>query len=142
MTVSIRPHHLLCMLTYLGRGYTPDFVKNYDQIIQRLNKGEALSLVTGPDDICAPMLAEAGCHCHNDSVRVRDEMAARQIGAVLKTSLVGNMALRLTTSQVLALRAAFANGAIRAGCEGCEWYELCSNIAAKKFRGCHLAPPD
>lgn len=142
MTVSIRPHHLLCMLTYLGRGYTPDFVKNYDEIIARLNEGEAVQLVSGPDDICTPMLDEAGCHCHNDSVRTRDEIAARQIGSLLKTSLETKMALRLTASQVAALRAAFADDSIRAGCEGCEWHDLCSSIASKKYRGCHLAPPD
>ncbi|MBO6860924.1 MAG: DUF1284 domain-containing protein, partial [Roseibium sp.] len=76
MTVSIRPHHLLCMLTYLGKGYTPAFVENYSTIVQRLNEGEPIELVEGPDTLCQPMLDEPGCHCRNESVRNRDRTAA------------------------------------------------------------------
>lgn len=141
MTVFLRPHHLLCMLTYLGKGYTPDFVANYDGIIARLNEGEALQIVDGPDDICRPMLQEPGCHCHNDSVRQRDSEAAAEIGRLLARDLSGGDSLRLDAETVTKLRAAFAEDTIRTACSGCEWQELCTRIAKNKFRGCHLAPP-
>ena len=72
MTVSLRPHHLLCMLTYLGNGYTADFVGNYNRIVKRLNKGEPIRLVGGPDDICQPMLRQASCHCPGSSRFAQD----------------------------------------------------------------------
>ncbi|TYC65845.1 DUF1284 domain-containing protein [Stappia sp. BW2] len=142
MTVSIRPHHLLCMLTYLGKGYTPAFVENYSIIVQRLNDGEPIALVDGPDALCHPMLSEPCCHCRNESVRNRDRTAANDIAHALGHSVETGDSFVLTGQDIALLRNAFANGALRKACEGCEWHDLCSSIARKKYRGCHLAPPD
>ena len=141
MTVSIRPHHLLCMLTYLGKGYTPEFVAGYDGIIARINAGEDILLVDGPDDICQPMLSEAECHCHKDSVATRDVQAAAEISRVLGLTLTAGVSFRLKARHTDQLRAAFAAATIRTACSGCEWQALCSRISGNKFRGCHLAPP-
>nr|WP_269582225.1 DUF1284 domain-containing protein [Roseibium sp. Sym1] len=142
MTVSIRPHHLLCMLTYLGKGYTPDFVANYGTVIDRLNAGEDIRIVDGPDEICQPMLQEANCHCHNDSVRSRDAQALEALGRLLGHPLTGVNCLVLDADTTEKLRHAFAASKIREACDSCEWQDLCSRIAQNKFRGCHLAPPD
>ncbi|OWU61413.1 2Fe-2S ferredoxin, partial [Staphylococcus aureus] len=40
MTIRLRGHHLLCMLTYVGKGYSPAFVENYDAMAGRLGRGE------------------------------------------------------------------------------------------------------
>ncbi len=58
MTVRLRAHHLLCMLTYVGKGYSPAFVENYEVIAARLSAGEEIELVAGPDDICGPLTAD------------------------------------------------------------------------------------
>jgi hypothetical protein len=142
MTVSIRPHHLLCMLTYLGKGYTPAFVENYSTIVQRLNGGEPVKLVEGPDALCQPMLDEPGCHCRNESVQNRDRTAAADIANVLGRRLENGDTLVLNRPVLSLLREAFVNGTIRKACDGCEWQPLCSNIARNAFRGCHLAPPE
>ncbi|MDN3719248.1 DUF1284 domain-containing protein [Roseibium salinum] len=130
------------MLTYLGKGYTAEFVSGYDKIIERLNAREPIELVDGPDDICQPLLCEPDCHCHNDSVRERDRLAAAEIGKVLGRGLEPGERISLSARQVAALRTAFATGAIRSGCAGCEWQDLCSGIARNAFRGCRLATPD
>ena len=124
MSVSIRPHHLLCMLTYLGKGYTPAFVDNYSAIVQRLNDGEP------------------GCHCRNESVRHRDRTATADIAQALGRQLESGKSFVLDRQVLSLLREAFAMGTIRKACEGCEWQILCSKIARNEFRGCHLAPPD
>jgi hypothetical protein len=69
MTVRLRGHHLLCLLTFVGKGYTPAFTANYRRIVARLNEGAAVELVDGPDDICAPMLAEAEHHASTPASR-------------------------------------------------------------------------
>lgn len=139
MTVSIRPHHLLCMLTYLGKGYTPSFVQNYNGIIKRLNSGEAITIVSGPDDICQAMLNEDDCHCHNKSVLERDALALAQINNFLKRDLMPGEPILLSADNIAGLRKAFASGEIRGACAGCEWAELCTSIAAKGFASCHLS---
>ena len=76
MTVRLRAHHLLCMLTYVGNGYSPAFVENYEVIAARLSAGEEIELVAGPDDICVPLTADPDAHCHGASVIERDRAAA------------------------------------------------------------------
>ncbi len=39
MTVRLRPYHLLCLQTYVGKGYTAEFVENCDRIAVRLPFG-------------------------------------------------------------------------------------------------------
>ena len=87
MTVRIRAHHLLCMLTYVGKGYTAAFTANYDRIVERLNAGEDILLVHGPDDICAPLLCESSAHCFNESVLRRDERAAHAVSQTISRLL-------------------------------------------------------
>ena len=36
MAVPMRAHHLLCMLSYSGEGYSPAFVHGFNGIVQRL----------------------------------------------------------------------------------------------------------
>ncbi|GAA0770776.1 DUF1284 domain-containing protein [Roseibium denhamense] len=141
MTIQIRPHHLLCLLTYLGKGYSDPFVQNYDRLVESINNGEDMQLVDGPDDICQPMLSSPECHCHNESVRERDRIAARDIGMLLMGEPFSAGPLRLTAPDIARLRAAFAEGTVRAACQGCEWQDLCTNIARKQFRGCRLQLP-
>lgn len=58
MSVKLRGHHLLCILTFVGHGYSRAFSDNYKAVVQRLNAGEPVVLVDGPDDICAALIKE------------------------------------------------------------------------------------
>ena len=138
MTIRLRAHHLLCLLTFIGKGYTPAFTANYRRIVARLNAGEAAELVEGPDDICAPMLGEPGHHCRNASVRERDMQALADVAALLGRPLASDESFTFDPVRVAALRAAFAAGAIRTACQGCQWSGLCTDIAAGGFTGVRL----
>ena len=70
MTVRLRPHHLLCVLTHVGRGYSPAFTANMSKIAQRLGAGEDIELVARPDDICAPLLTDPDRFCREVSCAV------------------------------------------------------------------------
>jgi hypothetical protein len=133
MTIRLRPHHLLCMLTYIGKGYTPAFTSNYDRIAARIGAGEDLAIVAGPDDICAPLLESAEPHCFNDSVTVRDARAAADVEALLGCKITPGTALMLDAAMLARLRLAFAGGFIRSACAGCEWSGLCDDVAASGF---------
>ncbi|WP_454683596.1 DUF1284 domain-containing protein [Ancylobacter moscoviensis] len=138
MTIRLRAHHLLCLLTFIGKGYTPAFTANYRRIVARLNAGEAVELVEGPDDICAPMLGEPGHHCRNTSVRERDMQALADVAALLGRPLAADESFTLDPARVAALRAAFAARVIRTACQGCQWSGLCTDIAAGGFAGVRL----
>lgn len=154
--MRLRPHHLLCLLTYVGKGYSRDFTDNMDQVAQRLAAGEALELVEGPDAICAALLpcggtADAGPtgtalpsapHCLAPSVAARDEQALRSLNAQLAPLLPGPLRIgsRLVLHAALlqGLRGLFASGEIRLACAGCEWHGLCTDVAAGGYVGVRL----
>ena len=99
MTIRLRPHHLLCLLTYIGKGYTPAFTANYDVVVARLNAGDDVLVVDGPDDICAPMLNE-GHHCFNASITQRDAQAAADVEGLLGVRIVAGARLTLDLATV------------------------------------------
>ena len=134
MTVRLRPHHLLCLLTYVGKGYTPAFVANYDTIARRLSDGEDVLVVDGPDDVCAALLCEPNPHCFRDSVRERDAQAAVDVGDLLDISISAGVRIELHPALLARMRRAFADGVTRKACRGCEWFDLCSGIAAGGYR--------
>lgn len=139
MTVRLRAHHLLCLLTYIGKGYSPGFTANYDRIVARLNRGETIFIVQGPDDICAPLLKEeAEPHCQQDSVAERDERAAESVAALLGRPVRTGTRLDLGPAYLETMRQAFSAGQMRAACEGCEWSTLCDAIAASDYRDARL----
>lgn len=136
MTVRLRGHHLLCMLTYKGEGYSPAFIANFDSIIARVAQGEAVELVKGADDICTCLLAEkADAHCLNESVSLRDELALAQIE---NEAFSLGKKFTLDAKKLSSLRAAFAQKRIRAACDGCEWHALCTAIADNGFKNARL----
>ena len=142
-TVRLRPHHLLCLLTYVGRGYSPAFVANLDRIAARVAAGAPIRLVDGPDDICAPLVAASRrqpVHCRGRRVAWRDRRAARAVARLLGRPVAPGSLVRLSGPMVRRLRRAFAARAIRSACLGCPWARLCSTVAATGFRGARLDP--
>ena len=127
------------MLTYEGKGYSPAFIANFDILVSRLNKGEEIELMRGPDAICAPLLAEDPCaHCLNDSVAARDAVAMAQLAE--QNLLPDRQSFHLDGERVAKMRQAFADGIIRQACKGCEWYGLCSEIAKNGYTAVRLRP--
>jgi len=140
MAVRLRAHHLLCLLTYVGEGYSADFIANLDRITTRLRAGEDILLVDGPDDICAPLLGSEQDHCAGPSVAERDRMAAAAITELLGQELTAGTRLRLDECELARLRVAFVSGAIRVACGSCQWGALCTSISARGYEGTRLRP--
>lgn len=134
MTVSLRPHHLLCILTYAGKGYSPAFTANMTVIAGRIAAGETIEIVSGPDDICAPLLCEPEPHCRRKSVAERDRQAALALAQIVNMPRPEPGArLVMPPGQIDRLRQSFRNGDFRVACAGCQWHELCSDIAGNDF---------
>jgi hypothetical protein len=132
--IRIRPHHLLCMLTFAGKGYSPEFTANFERISRLIAAGDqTVQIITGPDDICAPLLADAACHCRNASVLERDRLAAGSLTDLLQQPIQENAEIHLTSGTLDRMRAAFQAGTIRKACSGCQWSEFCDVIAKENF---------
>ncbi len=142
--LRLRHHHLLCLLTYVGKGYSSAFVANLDRVAARASAGESILLVEGPDDVCAPLTegrpnGASDPHCLRRSVRKRDTQAARALSDLLGQPLPVGSVMTLTADAARRLRAAFAAGTVRAACADCQWHDLCSAVAKDGFSGARLA---
>jgi hypothetical protein len=138
VTVRIRAHHLLCMLTYVGKGYSEAFTQGYDRVVERLSGGEDMLLVAGPDDICQPRLTETDHHCFQDSVSERDRLAADAVETLIGRPVREGERFSLDGPTIERMRQAFRAGTTRQACQGCEWFDLCSTIAASGFQDVRL----
>ncbi|WP_172746657.1 DUF1284 domain-containing protein [Neorhizobium sp. T25_13] len=145
MTVRLRPHHLLCMLTFVGEGYSPAFVANYRRLAGRLSAGEPIEIVSGPDDICAPLLSDEDAHCFGASVAGRDAAALADIARLLGRELETGAMIASDQALFETLRRAFSAGVTREACTGCEWSSLCDRIAGEDYKGAlvmKFSPPE
>ncbi len=144
--MRLRAHHLLCLLNYVGKGYSPVFVANYDDVVARLLIGADVEIVEGADDICAPLACArqgegVGAHCFKASVRNRDVLAFGLVQRVLRGSgelpdVTGRW--RLGQARVAALREAYRTGVFRAACRGCQWVRLCHRVSQSDYSQCRL----
>lgn len=143
MTVALRAHHLLCMLTYVGKGCSPEFTDNFDALASRLAAGEEVFLVEGPDAVCAPLCESAGAcaHCHGAQVRARDRRAVQELAPLLGGAVGVGSRLRLDAALLARLRAAYSSGEIRGACADCGWAGLCARIASAGYEGARLHMP-
>lgn len=135
MTVRLRPHHLLCLLTYVGKGYSPAFTAHYDAVAGRIAGGEPVLIVSGPDDVCTPLLSEPDAHCRLDSVGGRDRLAARDVGRLLGRPIGEGTRIVLDPALFAAMRRAFATGATREACLECPWSDLCTEVSRGGYAG-------
>jgi hypothetical protein len=136
MTLRLRPHHLLCLLTYAGEGYSDAFIANFNTVIHRLRRGEDVLIVSGPDDICVPLLdLDEGRepHCLRKSVSERDRIAANTVSRFVGYRIVVGEKIILDLEFLHRMRRAFTSGQTRQACIGCEWSELCSSIALNNY---------
>ena len=66
--MRIRGHNLLCVLGFVGKGYSPGFVANMRMVVGSLGEAAEVLVVDGPDAICAacPKLGTGGCALHGE----------------------------------------------------------------------------
>lgn len=141
-TVRLRGHHLLCLLTYKGLGYSPAFVAGMTATAGRLVDGAAAEIVEGPDDICAPLCqSEQNPHCHEATVPERDRRALSLVAAVLGRPVSAGDRLVFDEAMRKRLRAAYRDGAFEPACALCEWQPLCRDIAAGGYAGALFRSP-
>lgn len=116
---QLRPHHLLCTLAFKGKGYTSDFVKNYQQYVDQLNQDPStlLQIQSHTDVICSACPHQRGLLCESEEkVQALDQRHAQM--------------LNLIPGEILSWQAAKARLAERAPnnldtlCHDCEWLSM------------------
>lgn len=134
--VKLRGHHLLCMLTFEGAGYTETFALKFRAMLGRIEGGEPIELVGGPDEACQTVLDDPEAphrHCMLGRITARDRLALTAVSSVLNLPLVSGARFVLTNAMLSNLRTAFADGRVRRACTKCQWASMCTASAEAGF---------
>lgn len=130
--LRLRPHHLLCLFFYEGKGYSEAFVNNMNAISQTFNEEvfTRILLVDGCDSICqcCPHHTKGSQCVSNQKVEFLDKKTIELFQ--LETE-------KVYPYQVLAEQIAkeLDEGRFKEICGGCEWYKqgVCGKGIIKDF---------
>jgi hypothetical protein len=110
-----------------------------DAIAERLNAGETVEIVEGPDDICAGWAHDPANHCDAARAAARDASALAAFSQMLGSPIAPGVRIPEAGRLIASARPMFASGELRAGCAQCPWIETCDGIAAEGFAGARLS---
>ena len=122
--IHLRPHHLLCMRYFRGKGYSPEFVRNMSDIIDRLRRdpNARIEVIEGADDLCA-----ACPHLDADRVCSRQELVGGYDGRTAEA--FGLEEGEHSFGAVCSVMEQTLDSRVLAGvCPDCSWSEICHNM--------------
>jgi len=126
---NLRPHHLICILCFKGKGYNQEFTENLWRIYRALNKNASacqINIVQGVDDVCAKCPVQKSACCKHEE-------------KVTKIDNAYSTALQLRTGDVLSIievrnkvRDFLTLDDFRKICRHCDWQEY--GICEKRIK--------
>lgn len=119
--IKLRPHHILCIQFFVGKGYSADFVSNMTAVIERLRtENPEVTLCEGCDILCAscPENHEGKCQNH-EKVSAIDSRCLKETGFSL------GITIRWTELQQTAYEKVIHCGRLKDVCCTCQWQEIC-----------------
>ncbi|RDV83578.1 DUF1284 domain-containing protein [Ammonifex thiophilus] len=124
--VRLRGHHLICLQFFRGEGYSQEFVRNLEEILCRLSRGEEVEIVEGADLVCSlcPFLQKGRCTNGPEAevkVKARDAFALAGLGLQPGT--------RVDWVEVKRRFRRLPLEWLKEHCKGCEWQRICLESA-------------
>lgn len=123
----IRPHHMLCLQFFEGKGYSDEFVTNMADIKDILDKQNPyVEIVSGVDDICmkCPNYIEGNCK-NEKNVLEHDKRVYEQIHDIHKLSNWSEICKSVDNEIIL-------KGKVKAVCGQCRWSDICFHKAMQR----------
>ncbi|QQY79948.1 GMP synthase-like glutamine amidotransferase [Keratinibaculum paraultunense] len=119
--ICLRPHHLMCIQSYVGKGYSEKFIENMDTVVENLkeNPNQIIRIVKGNDHICnyCPHNLH-GVKCESDDkVNIMDKKVLEYLNIAPGKYSYSELLNRL---KEIRNEEVFKNI-----CRDCEWYTLC-----------------
>lgn len=123
--IRLRPHHALCILHFIGKGYSEPFVLNMRRVIRILRQEQAMvKLMMGADEICG------SCSNNVQGVCRQEPTPARFDGRCLsRCGLREGQLLSWTTLRETVQKEILEKGYLSRICDGCQWLPLCQSVA-------------
>ncbi len=120
--LRLRPHHLLCLQKFTGRGYDAAFTKHMNEVVRRLRAAPdtKVLLTEGADELCllCPMRRDGVC-LSQEKVRAMDEGVLRLLGLSCGEACDWQRLRAMTAARI------FETGYNETICSRCQWKQLC-----------------
>jgi uncharacterized protein len=121
--IKFRGHHLICLHFYKGEGYGRDFVKNLDDLVNRAEKGETITVCAAADDVCrsCPSLLNNICMHKNgadEEIKNLDSTALNFLNLAVGDVVIWSEIKKIIDSAPEKWFDSF--------CEGCDWQKVCN----------------
>lgn len=126
--LHLRPHHLLCLQTFVGHGYSKEFVRHMTLVKRQLTADPLtpITLVSGADDLCAhcPNCVEGQCTSEKPALfdRLVEEKLAVLSRCQVPVPVLDGIPNDLRITEDL----------IAACCPECEWKNLCLTTLSRR----------
>ncbi|MGN0332837.1 MAG: DUF1284 domain-containing protein [Lachnospiraceae bacterium] len=126
--IYLRPHHLLCTQTFLGKGYSDEFVENMTYITKLLrnNKSQEIELTFSCDSLCSfcpnrTEILHMSCCSDDKKVTGYDQKVTKLFHLEEKTYVYTDLIREIDSRMTLEL--------LKHICGNCSWAGICQ----KKF---------
>lgn len=130
-TLHLRPHHLLCLQTFVGHGYSEEFVVRMTYVKNQLAGDPAtpIMLVTGADDLCAhcPNCVEG--KCTSEKPALFDRLVAEKLIQMQDAGNLDHTAQMQLAGIPEGLH--ISPDLIEQCCPDCQWKELCIRVCGE-----------
>ena len=133
-SIRLRPHHLLCLQTFVGHGYSPEFTAHMTIVQKQLTTDPLtpITLVNGPDDLCGHCPNCVDGSCTSPKPAVFDHLVGQKLNTTEDTE---NAAPKHTdaSDSPLTLHGIpsilhMSEQLLAECCPYCEWKELCVEV--------------
>lgn len=120
----LRPHHGLCIQFYEGKGYSKEFTKQMDSLIESiaLNQELTLTLHSGTDILCdaCPNNLQGEC-------KTAEQVAGYDRAVLNLSSLNAGDTISITSFLKQVKQEIIQKDRLKDICSDCSWYSICSS---------------
>lgn len=121
--MKLRAHHLLCLQTFVGEGYSDAFCANMAEQKRRAAEEDRFVLADSCDDICLACPERRGGLCRTQEKAARYDAA---VAARLGLHAGEEVSWRALSERVR--NEIFRPGLLPSVCGDCRWQSLCRKI--------------
>lgn len=135
--LHLRPHHLLCLQSFVGHGYSEEFVQEMTSVKQQLmlTPDTPIELVHGADMLCRHCPNCIDGRCTSDKPALFDRSVAAKIenseSLLSRGSSESNRGRDFSGSFILhgiPEYLTLSHTLLEECCPGCEWKDLCAGV--------------
>ena len=135
--LRLRPHHLLCLQSFVGHGYNEEFVRQMTAVKKKLTNSPntPIKIEYGADMLCLHCPNCQNGHCMSDKPDIFDQSVLSKLASPAATRTGSGSAYGRTDFQIvpgiifgIPNSLTLSHSMIEECCHGCEWKDLCHKV--------------